>query len=458
MTQFATFLTILGIAGLFLLDYDRKERTSFALWLPIVWLGIAGSRPISAWLGISSTVDPFTDGSPFDRNVFSVLVVLGLLLVIARGGKVVSLLEANRTIVLFLIYCAVSVVWSDYFDIAFKRWIKSLGDFTMILIVLTENDRALALKRLLTRVGFVLVPFSVLLIKYYPDLGRYYSPYEGTAFYCGVAQDKNMLGKVCLVLGLGFCWRLYEELSGPRRMRVLVVLISILGMIAWLFHMADSMTSISCLIFGICVMLGASSRKIVRNRGLVHLMVMGTIILSFAVLFLHLSDFLLEALGRNPTLTGRTELWGELRAMPVDPIFGTGFESFWLGKRLQHIWALHWWHPTEAHDGYFEVLLNLGWLGLVLLAVAAIAAYRNILRLLDGDPSNGRIRLAAFVAAIAYNYTESAIRTLDPMWFLLLLTLFALPEVKPSSPPEEKQAEQPFWIEAALAETARSNV
>ena len=67
-----------------------------------------------------------------------------------------------------------SIGWSDYPDVAFKRWIKSLGDFVMVLIILTDRDRYAAIKRALTWTAFLLMPLSVLFIKFYPDLGRGY--------------------------------------------------------------------------------------------------------------------------------------------------------------------------------------------------------------------------------------------------------------------------------------------
>ena len=64
----------------------------------------------------------------------------------------------------------------DYPDVAFKRWIKSLGDFVMVQIILTDRDRYAAIKRALPFMAFLLMPLSVLFIKFYPDLGRGYHP------------------------------------------------------------------------------------------------------------------------------------------------------------------------------------------------------------------------------------------------------------------------------------------
>ncbi len=71
--------------------------------------------------------------------------------------------------------------------------------------------------------------------------------------------------------------------------------------------------------------------------------------------------------GHESTLMGRAELWGELLALHTNPIFGVGFESFWLGDNANPIWDVRWWHVDEAHNGYLEVYLDLGLVGLFLL-------------------------------------------------------------------------------------------
>ena len=45
--QIATLAFFAGILGLFVLNRDRTVTTSKALWIPVVWLWIAGSRPVS---------------------------------------------------------------------------------------------------------------------------------------------------------------------------------------------------------------------------------------------------------------------------------------------------------------------------------------------------------------------------------------------------------------------------
>jgi len=443
MTQIATFVFVLGICGLFWLDRDRNARTSIALWLPAVWMMIAGSRSISFWLGMAPSKLPesYMEGSPFDRALYTGFLMVGLVVLFGRQKEIQRFLSANWPIVLFVLYCAMSIMWSDFHEVAAKRWIKSLGDYVMILIVLTDPNPFGALKRVLARAGFILLPLSVLLIKYYPDVGRAYpAHWEGTTYFVGVAADKNMLGMACLVFGLASLWRFLHEFRREKAERKRGPLLAhgvIVAMTIWLFWMANSITSLACFILASGLIVATSSPWVARRRMLVHVLVASVLCFCFCVLFLNLANFLIAAVGRNPTLTGRTELWAKVIDLTPNPLLGAGFESFWLGPRLLKLWDIYWWQPNESHNGYLEVYVNLGWVGLALFAGAVLAGYRNVIKMLRTDPDAGRLRLAYLVIGLAYNLTEAAIRTMDLMWLAFLVALIAVPKaVAPQESPE----------------------
>jgi exopolysaccharide production protein ExoQ len=137
---------------------------------------------------------------------------------------------------------------------------------------------------------------------------------------------------------------------------------------------------------------------------------------------------LAETVGRDSTLTGRTRLWNTVLSLTANPLFGAGYESFWLGERLQKVWETNWEHPNQAHNGYLEVYLDLGWVGLGLLALVMVWGYRSIIRALRCDPEAGRIRLAFFVVAVLYNLTEHAFRELHPVWIAFLFAVVIVPK------------------------------
>src|SRR5580704_11439709 len=138
-----------------------------------MWLFIAASRNVSDWLQIGGGgSSDYTEGSPLDRTVLTAILILGAIVILARRGRMGPLLRSNAPILLFFFYCGISVLWSDFPDVASKRWFRACGDVVMVLIVLSERDWLAAFRQLLASLGFVLVPLSILFIRYYPDLGR----------------------------------------------------------------------------------------------------------------------------------------------------------------------------------------------------------------------------------------------------------------------------------------------
>ena len=210
----ATIVYVAGILAAFYFDRDKEARTSKALWIPIIWLMINGSRPISLWFQSGPTIgDEYADGSPLDAAVFGMLLAAGLVVLGRRWKQVDSLLRNNFAILLFLAYCLASTLWSDSSFVSFKRWIKSLGDVVMIVIVLTDPNQHAAIRRFLSRVGYILIPVSILFIKYFPAWGRGYDQWSGIAHNTGITSDKNALGYDCLILGFFFFWYLLRTLQ-----------------------------------------------------------------------------------------------------------------------------------------------------------------------------------------------------------------------------------------------------
>ena len=136
---------------------------------------------------------------------------------------------------------------------------------------------------------------------------------------------------------------------------------------------------------------------------------------------------LIEALGRDASLTGRTDLWDEFLAMAGPRLLGAGFESFFLGSRIDVLWARYWWHPNEAHNGYLETYLTLGWIGVALLAIMILVGYRNALRTYAVEPDLGTLQVALFGLALVYNLTESGVKVMHPVWVMLLFAVTACP-------------------------------
>lgn len=452
----AAVVCVLGILGLLVLDRDPERRTSPALWIAVIWMVLAGSRPISQWLQGTPvpSVDQNLDGNPFERNIYSVLLLIGLIVLFVRGRKASTLSLMNAPLLLFIGYCAVSVLWSDYPGVAFRRWIKALGDPVMIMIVLTDPDRLSALKRFFARTAFLLLPVSILLIKYYPALGVTFTAYEGIQRVSGVASDKNMLGAICLVGGMSAVWRIrHWVLKGeePRGLRPLIPQAVILLMVIWLLWTANSMTSIGSLALGSGLIVATSFPNFARRKTLVHGFAAMAIAAACVPLFLDAAGGVLAAVGRDPTLTQRTELWSDVAVLNPSPLVGTGFESYWLGSRLTTLWAKYQWRPNESHNGYLEVYLNLGWVGLASLALVVVVGYRRAIGMLRLNPELGSLKVACLVVGLIYSLTEAAFRMLHPMWIFTMMAVFVVQD----SSVAQRSSEEPVASKSTMMAVPR---
>jgi exopolysaccharide production protein ExoQ len=427
----ATLICACGIAGLFYLDRDKTIRPSKALWLPVMWIWIVGSRAVSAWFGLTPTgPNAQLDGSPMDAAVFGILSAAAIGVLIRRNRRTRTLLAANWPILIYFLYCLVSVAWSYHPDVSFKRWTKSIGDLAMVLVIVTDEQPVAALKRLISRVGFVLLPASVLLIKYYGDLGRGYDPVGG-AMNTGVTTNKNLLGVMLLVVTLGTLWHLTTLMHAkgePNRGRHLLAQIVLLTFGIALLLMAGSATSSASFVLGGLILLATRLRMIRIRPSRVHMLCVAIIVASGLTLLFGGEALATSALGRDSNLSGRTDIWAAVISVAPNPIVGSGFESFWISPAAQNFQQkmVGYWHPenlNEAHDGYIEVYLNLGWIGVCLISLLLISGYRRAVAAFRLNRSIGGLMLAYIIAAAAYSITEAGFRMLDLIWIFLLLAV-----------------------------------
>jgi len=402
-------------------------RLSSALWIPTLWFFFVSSRPPTLWLRfqmIGTRAEDQMEGSPVDRLILTLMILCALAILFTRGAKVAALLRTNLPILVFLAYCGVSVVWSDFPDVAFKRWFRGFGDVAMVMVVLTEASPPAAIKALFARMGFIILPLSILSDLGRGAIGRHYSNDFGKAYYNGVTTNKNLYGVIAMILGVAAVWRVLaarkiEDRRRRRREKMIYGGLSLLAMFCLWF--ANSGTSDGCFVLAVLTMWLASRWSRKKSKRL-HFVVAALIFFAVYAALLNPNAGVVSAMGKDPTLTGRTAVWKTVIPMNPHPAIGAGFESFWLGQRLEQMWEIFPWKPNEAHNGYIEMYLNLGWTGLFLLGVIIIAAYVKVARGLATDPI-ATLRLAFLVVAIVYSLTEAGFRIFTPTWIMFLLTV-----------------------------------
>jgi exopolysaccharide production protein ExoQ len=426
----ASALTVGAIIFLLWRELHQAPKVSAALWLPFFWILIACSRAVSEWLHLFGVPVPggtLEDGSLIDRLYYVTLILAGIVVLRRRQVSLQQLIADNRWLALFLVYCFLAILWSDYPFVSLKRWIKVLGHPVMALIILTDPDPREAFTRVFKRCSYFLILVSVLFIKYYPEWGRGFSYWTGAAYNTGITADKNMLGINCLLLGYVYLWHLlytFKQPRSPEKRNELLLALLLLLLNFWLLSIADSKTPFVSLVLGSMVLL-FTGLSWVRPH-LLGIYFLAALFLGVGLQWLFdIYGAILQLLGRTANLTDRTLLWADLLKVEINPFIGTGFESFWLGERLQALWKVWDFRPNQAHNGYLETYLNLGLIGLSLLFGLLISAFRNAVSSFQTDPWWGRLTVGLLVAMLAYNWTEAAFKTTHPIFFVFYIIAIA---------------------------------
>lgn len=431
MSLIALGMCSLFILCLFLRDRKLHPMTSRALWVPFLWISIIGSKEVSYWLGAELDAEAALasrmDGSPLDRAVFIVLIVAGTVELCRRRIDWKKIVSHNLWLVLYLLYCGISILWSDYIFISTKRYVKDLGNMVMVLVILTDRFPVRALRGVFSRYTNFVIPASLLLILFFPDIGTHQDSWSESAANIGVTTNKNELGIVLVTCGLFLLWDTLEMWKSHAPKVDLVLRGAVLVITLWLLAITGSATALVCCSLGAFLVLFQRLPFVQKQ-----LQYVGTYALVTAALFMLLDTFpalsrsLLGMLGRDLTLTGRTEIWSGLLREPVNPLVGSGYMNFWLPPVIDRYQGI-----TQAHNGYLETYLNCGVLGLTLLLAMIFFTGARVRRQLLRQDSYGALMFLFFVVAVVYNWTEAMFNGLSLIWFILLIAALDCPQQDP---------------------------
>jgi len=435
---FALLLCLAVIAGGFLLERrHRRPGVTAAAWLPFFWMTICASRSISQWLDVGGVNGRFEDqadylesslnGSPVDRFVLGAMIVLGALIVARRKGTVRRLIESNRWLLILVLYLGVSAAWSDIGAVSLRRWLRLAGHVVMAAVLVSEPGPIEAVRSVMRRCAYFLIPLSVVFIKYYPHLGVLYTN-EGKKLWAGVAIMKNGLAHLALVFTVVLVWELVAGRRSAVRTAGSVGLFDVSNVVLGLYLLrADGISSSATAIalMGLALAILALSRLAGFKRAFAR---SGTFIMVAACLFFvaesifGVVESVVTLLGRNMTFTDRVPLWNVLIEFATErPLLGYGYSGFWTVTRARGI-AQQAEAVTEAHNGYLEILLAGGVIGIALLALVLITALMKIERNDASDYDYNVLRLSFFVIVLIANVTESSfVRERDLMSFVFFV-------------------------------------
>ena len=426
---------------LFLLRVEKRASrgVSAAIWIPTVWMLIAATgRPLATWFTGAQPIAQRAysaatneSGSAMDRWMLTALAVVGIVIIVGRRFNWFGAMRRQGWLIVLLAFMLVSTFWSEITAIALKRWAREWVAIVMVLLMMSEANPRQALASLLRRCAYVLLPFSVVLIRYYPALGRQYSRWSGVQMWTGVTGQKNELGRLCMISVFFLLFALYQHwrghpLVGARYLRWGDISVILIGL--YLLIGSRSATSLATLILGVATFFGLRWFKMLRSSvGQIGLQALVVFLIAFgtAVPFLGGSNVAAfsGALGRDETLTGRTEVWAEVMpARDRQPLLGYGFGSFWTDARRQ-LYDI----PT-SHNGYLDILLEVGEVGLVFYTAWLLSCTRQLHRALAWEYDWAGFSICLLLMSLIYNTTESALNsTTDYITAVVILGCMLVP-------------------------------
>jgi exopolysaccharide production protein ExoQ len=428
------------IYWLFRMDMRQRRFESWHMLVPFTWLFLISSRPLSfwlAWLGLPVGATSNLEGNPVDLVMYLFLICAAGIILAKRRFSWLDFIAKNKLLILLYAYLVLSATWSEHSFPALKRIVKDFGSVVVALVVLTNRDPLRGVTTICVRAAYLLLPLSVVFMKYFPEIGRQ-SARSGSAMFQGACMHKSSLGAIIFLFGIFIILDIIElRRAGGGRIPIYIrYFMLLIGF--WCMRTCGSATSFICFTTG-CFALWATGRLVqLRNPAqmLFRCFVVGVFIVAVEKTF-NISDVVLEALGKNKTLTGRTEIWDLVKHVDSNPIIGAGYLSFWESAEAEKIAATFAGYLNSSHNGFLDMYLEGGFIGVGLLVIMLLGWARGAVKRMLSGTMFGRMAFIILLLGILFNNSETAFFRLDPVWFVLLLMMIdpAVDQIEPVEVP-----------------------
>lgn len=343
-----------------------------------------------------------TGSSTISTYIVATLLAAALLIILRRPGLALVAFRQNWLLVAFILWCLISAAWSPDPAFSINRTLR-LGLFAGVALYMIhalglEKSAclllaAIALSQLLSALAIIAFPnFAVAA--------------DARGAWRGALPHKNALGALSAIAILGSFIAWNTRAAKPLACLALTILSSVL------LALANSVAALAALAVGLTITLVAmlSAKSSPTHRGFTLLLLAAAAAL-LTVAAPIIETALYEIIGRDPTLTGRSEIWAFVTDMiEQHPIWGYG-HGIWndLVFRERTLAYLGWPSP-HAHNLWLDLRLQLGWPGLMLLAtIMAIAVYQSIYLLLFRPTGPHLIAITILAVMLTRSYAETLI-------------------------------------------------
>jgi len=382
--------------------------------------GIRTVRLLSGTLGPIQSLDPnqlgnYVAGSTLTQSLLFTVYFVSIVLLLTRPAGPLRRAGKTRLLWVLLLLAALSILWSDTPDVSLRRIVALLGSAIFGLYLATRYPRV-ALLRVLLGVSVVAMTLSIAICLALPAYGI-----DEFGAWQGVFDHKNHLGQFMALAAAA--WLLHATCFTKYRTLALG-LAAASGILVFLSKSATGIVLLATLLAFLMVLwLWRLDARVTLPVGLVAL----GFAAYGAIQVAGNPDSFLALLGKNATLTGRTQLWDLVwQAIQARPWLGYGYGGFWLGfdGPSAPIWFATGWNPPTAHNGFLDLMLDLGVAGLIVFTLTLLVNLRAALLLVRRERAfDAALPLLFLVFLVVSNLTESYLvtyNTLAWVWYVAI--------------------------------------
>jgi len=384
--------------------------------------------------GLNLTIPPFVFLYPealagFDKTISSAILqfaVYGFFVLILSPWfldffESLLLLFKNPFLGLFLIFSILSTAWSDTPILCLRSGLV-LFFVSMLSAHMVKDLRWTELAKLLRLVTLVAALTSVIPAAVAPSL------VFGEKGLTGILPFPIRLG-TCMALGIALWFSLLLDQRKNRLKTIGIILVLLVTLI--LTNSAQAI--ITCLTLVSLVGLLKVLKKMGRLAPILILLYCSVTILLIVGLDTYV-PLIFDLLGRDATLTGRTEFWPQLieRLLSQRPLLGYSLNGFWQGWRgslnpANGIINASGFVPPNGHNGFLDLALCLGIIGLLLFSLSFLAGFIQAIRYFAKDKSSDEILpILLLVYLVMANISETQLLGSNYIWILYVMTLVRL--------------------------------